>query len=79
MSANYDSWKSVILPMINRYQRETAGLNRESIVGHSYLSENVTETVYSDGTKVVVNYSDYDFVYQDKVVQARDYLVERRK
>lgn len=78
-SANYDSWKSVILPMINRYQRETAGLNRESIVGHSYLSENVTETVYSDGTKVVVNYSDYDFVYQDKVVQARDYLVERRK
>ena len=39
--------------------------------------ENVTYTVYEDGTCVLVNYSEADYEYNGSVVPARDYAVVR--
>ena len=76
-SADYDRWKAEIIPMITRYQTEMAGLNTQAIVGHEHLSEDVTVTVYQDGTRVYVNYSGSVYDTGTLQVPARDYLVER--
>lgn len=77
ISAAYERWKDEAIPMIIRYQKEMAGLNKQTIVGHEHLTENVTMTTYQDGTRVFVNYSNGDYEYDGVNVPARDYLVER--
>lgn len=77
LAAGYDHWKDLVLPMIARYQTEMAGLNRQTITGHEQLAKEVAVTVYQDGTRVYVNYSNNDFQADGLTVPARDYLVER--
>ena len=63
--------------MIRRYQDDMKGLNRQRITGHERLDEEVTLTVYEDGTKVYVNYGSRDYSSGTVTVPARDYRVER--
>lgn len=76
-SSGYGFWKEQVIPMIQRYQGETAGLNRIRITGHDRLAEEVTVTAYEDGTKVYVNYGSTEFSDGKLTVPARDYLIER--
>jgi hypothetical protein len=76
-SSGYEYWKAQVIPLIQRYQKEMAGLNQKRIVGHERLDGEVTMTVYEDGTKVYVNYSNMDYRKGSVKVPARDYLVER--
>ena len=76
-SAGFERWKAEIIPMITRYQTEMSGLNTQTITGHEQLSEDVSVTVYQDGTRVYVNYSGTAFDTGTVQVPARDYLVER--
>ena len=76
-SASYDRWKTQVIEMICRYQEEMRGLNRQTIVDHDQLSEQVSVTTYEDGTKVYVNYSAENFATAGKTIPARNYLVER--
>ena len=76
-SSGYSFWKAQVIPMIQRYQQETRGLNSQRITGHERLAEEVTVTEYADGTKVYVNYGSEDYQAGGVKVAARDYLVER--
>ncbi|MBQ3761990.1 MAG: hypothetical protein II875_08270 [Clostridia bacterium] len=76
-AASYQRWKEDMLSMAARYQKEMAGLNSKRIVGHEFLTADVTKTVYEDGTFVLVNYSEADYEYNGSVVPARDYAVVR--
>jgi len=76
-SSGYSFWKDRAVGMICRYQEEMKGLNRMRITGHERLDDNVTLTVYEDGTKVYVNYGKEDFRKGGINIPARDYLVER--
>jgi hypothetical protein len=76
-SSGYRYWKDQIIPMILRYQEETRGLNRQRIVNHDQLAEEVTVTEYEDGTKVYVNFGSEEYAEGGTRVPARDYLVER--
>nr|AHF26077.1 hypothetical protein [uncultured bacterium Contigcl_1764b] len=78
-AGGYDRWKDEVIPMILRYQQEMKGLNRQQIVRHDQLSDEVSVTEYQDGTKVYVNYSDnvYKNKRYDVSIPARDYVVER--
>ena len=76
-AASYDRWKDILLPTILRYQSEMAGLNRQTIVDHDQLTEEISVTTYADGTKVYVNYSSRDYKEGGTVIPARDYKVER--
>ncbi len=78
-SSGYSFWKDRIIPMITRYQQETAGLNNQRIVGHTRLNEDVAVTTYADGTMVYVNYGKKDYRKGTITVPALDYLVERGK
>ena len=76
-SSGYERWKDQVIPMILRYQSEMAGLNRQTIANHKYLTGEVVVTTYEDGTRVYVNYSNRDYDAGTVQVPARDYLVER--
>jgi hypothetical protein len=76
-AGGYDRWKEQVIPMILRYQQEMAGLNRQEITGHEQLQEDVSMTVYADGTKVYVNYGSTGYEGDGIRVPARDYAVER--
>lgn len=52
----------------------------EEITGYCQLyGEDVTETTYADGTKVIVNYLNSKFTYGDKTIKPKDYLILRPK
>ena len=76
-AAGYSRWKDDMIAMATRYQQEMNGLNRQTIIGHDQLSDEVSVTIYQDGTKVYVNYGNTDFRASGKKIPARDYLVER--
>ncbi len=76
-AAGYRRWKDDMIGMATRYQQEMNGLNRQTIIGHDQLSDEVSVTVYQDGTRVYVNYGNTDFRTDGKTIPARDYLVER--
>ncbi len=76
-SAGYDPWKDQALEIISRYQKEMAGLNIQEMTGHEKLADGVSLTEYADGTKVYVNYNDYEYSAGGVRVPARDYLVKR--
>lgn len=76
--ASFGAWRDEAIETISRYQKETAGLNQQRIIGHMLLPMDVTMTVYADGTKVYVNYGSDDYILDDgTAVPARDYVVAR--
>ena len=78
-SAGYQPWKDEVIATILQYQRDMSGLNKQRITDHEKLSDEVAVTVYEDGTKVYVNYSEVDYQSGSVTVPARQYLVERRE
>ncbi|MBQ6514767.1 MAG: hypothetical protein IJI09_08590, partial [Clostridia bacterium] len=76
-SSGYTYWKDQVIPMIQRYQQEMKGLNRQRILNHDQLAEEVKVTEYADGTRVYVNFGSEDYSTGGINIPARDYLVER--
>ena len=78
-AAWYAPWKDETAAIIARYQSEMAGLNALRITGHEKLdgAQGVYVTVYEDGTKVYVNYSETDYEKDGVRVPHRDYCVVR--
>lgn len=67
-----------MMEIYNRYNSEMGHVFNQEMTGHDKLSENLSCTVYEDGTKVYVNYGFTDETTPDGVkVPARDYLVVR--
>ena len=67
-----------MMEIYNRYNSELGHVFNQQMVDHEKLSENLSCTVYEDGTKVYVNYSYTDAQTPDGVtVPARDYKVVR--
>jgi len=52
-----------------------APLANQFIVAHARLAEGVYETVYEDGTRVVVNYNESPTVLESATVPALDFVV----
>lgn len=73
----FRGWKQSACETILRYQKEAAGLNRQKITGHAFLTDQVTVTTYEDGTKVYVNYGDEAYAGEAQI-PARDYMIIRK-
>lgn len=77
-ASDFDAWHDRMMEIYNRYESELGHVFNQEITGHEKLSEELSCTVYEDGTKVYVNYSFTDAVTPDGVqVPARDYKVIR--
>ena len=65
---------SVIKKAYDEYQ-EVSYLQEEYIEECKCLSEDVYVTTYSDGTSIVVNYNDTEYVNNNIAIGAKDYIV----
>ncbi len=50
-------------------------LQTEFMEEHEMLAPNVSRTVYSDGSEILANYSDADFVYEGRTVKSLSYML----
>ena len=52
-------------------------LQEEFMTGFEYLKEDVTKTVFSDGSEIITNYSNEDYLYKGTIVEKMNYkLIE---
>lgn len=76
--ANYDSWKDAAKTLYKRYEADFGALTAETIENHEKLDEGIYLTVYSNGTKVYVNYRTFDYTTSDGVaIPAQDWVVKK--
>ena len=75
--SHYDSWKTKMLEIYNRFNSELGHVYNQEMTGHENLTNDVSCTEYADGTKVYVNYGYSDFTEGGVKVPARDYVVTR--
>ncbi len=73
-SVSFDSWKQSLSENYHKIVVSQKKLACLQITGHEYLTDDVTKTVYSDGTVVIVNYGSTPYAYGSATVAARDFM-----
>ncbi len=77
-ASDFAAWHDRMLDIYNRYNSEMGHVFNQQMTGHEKLGDNLSCTVYEDGTKVYVNYGFTDAVAPDGTkLPARDYVVVR--
>lgn len=77
--ADYDAFKDIALGIYKEFNEKLGRTYKQTIVNHYKLNENVTATVYEDGSTVLVNYGYTDFEVNGTIVPARNYILEGGK
>jgi hypothetical protein len=75
----YHKWVGDADALYRKFSADFAGLYNQAIDDHKILAPRITVTGYEDGTRVIVNASDNDWVFQEtgNVVRANNYIVLR--
>ncbi len=73
--AQFSLWEDAMQELYQRLNADLGHTCNLRIVDHQYLTEQVTVTVYEDGTHVYVNYGADDFSVDGGTVRSTDYLV----
>ena len=71
----YHKWVGDADALYKRFSADFGHLYNQAIVDHVILSDGVTVTGYEDGTRVVVNASDYAAYYNNRYIGANSYIV----
>ncbi|MBR4344876.1 MAG: hypothetical protein IKP88_19590 [Lachnospiraceae bacterium] len=74
---DYDAWKSYMVDIYSRYEKELGHIFNQKMTNHEYISEGVSCTTYEDGTKVYVNFNFVPYNGGGVSIPARDYIVKR--
>jgi len=73
-STQYDFWRDEIIRQYQTMEKLAHQVN-QSIVSHARLAEGVYQTIYEDGTSVVVNYNEQPYMLESITVPALDFVV----
>jgi hypothetical protein len=73
-STQYSFWRDELIRQY-RQMEPLAPLTDQFIAGHARLAEDVYQTTYEDGTRVVVNYSTQPYAAGPLAVPAEDFVV----
>jgi hypothetical protein len=74
----YDKWVGDADALYKKFNADFGHLYNQKIVNHVILSPNVTITEYEDGTRVLVNASDFDTSYNGENIKAESYKIMGR-
>jgi hypothetical protein len=74
-SLDYRNWLDRLSKEYTRVNEALGDVQDKRIVGHRTLAENVKETTYEGGQRVIVNYGSSEFVLGDLHVPAQDFTV----
>lgn len=77
--ANFETWEEDAINLYQEYNEKLGSLFNQTIVDHYYVANDLTATVYEDGSIVYVNYSLKDYNEDGLEVPARSYIVEGGK
>ena len=75
--SKYDDVNETIIKTVKKFNQSFASLNKQTIYSHEILDSGLTEIKYSNGVKVIVNYSKEKMNYDNKIIEARDYLITK--
>jgi len=78
-SIQYDVWKEAIRDLLEEYGAGLAQIGSKEIVGHRMLAENVFETTYASGAKVIVNYNKFPVTAAGRSLDALGYIIEPKR
>jgi hypothetical protein len=74
----YKKWVGDADILYKKFNADFGHLYNQRIVNHTILAPDVTVTEYEDGTRVVVNASDNDFIFNGNNLSADTYTVIRK-
>lgn len=75
-SSCFDTWKERFGNIYNKYNKELGPIVNNTIVGHDFLSDDVTITTYDNNYQVYVNFGYVDFTTDSGItIPAREYKV----
>lgn len=77
VSVNYNLWLENIISDYKELNADLGYLTNTPIIKHEHLAEDVNCTIYEDGSKVYVNYSNNEYHTPDGTIEALSYLVKR--
>lgn len=75
-STHYKDWLVEMVTLYQRYNDAMEGLRDKRMTGHRQLADGVYETVYENGTRIVVNYGEQPYASNGLTVPPGDYAVE---
>lgn len=59
--------------------KERSYLQEEFMTRFEYLEENITKAIYSDGSEIITNHSNKDYIYKDVKVEKMNYKLFNRE
>jgi hypothetical protein len=74
---DYPTWKQSIVEHYNKFNEVYGNLQDQAMVDHIKLDEQVYQTTYEDGTKIIVNYNEKSVTVNDTTVEAKSFVVVR--
>ncbi len=74
-SVGYDNWKNQLIEMYQQIEPVLVKITGEQIIAHQTLKENVKETTFASGKKVIVNYNHRAVEVDNMQIEAQSYLL----
>jgi len=74
----YHKWIGDADALYRKFSADFGHLYNQAIVNHEILFNQVTMTEYEDGTRVIVNASNFAFDYNGTIINADEYFITRR-
>ena len=74
-AADWTEWKDEILRAAEECAKLRSVIGGQQITGHELLAENVFQTTYENGVRVITNYTALPFETADGMVEAGTYLL----
>lgn len=72
---NFDVWVDEAVKEYQRFNEVFGELQDLFIIGHRTVSDGVNETIYENGTRIIVNYNKNPYIAEDVHVPAEDFIV----
>lgn len=74
-SVHYSNWLEEMKEWSSEVEKLKNRTENSPIFRHAILAEDVVKVEYGNGTVIIINYSDEDFSYQNKIISGRDYSI----
>jgi hypothetical protein len=75
-AVEYGIWKESIIEEYNKLNTVLAPLQNHTISSHEILDNRIVKVGYSNGTKILLNYTNFDVKVDGKTIEAMGFLVQ---
>jgi len=75
-SIRYDIWKDDIIATYNELNGVLAKVKTATIENHEFVGYRIVRTTYSNGTKFILNFNNYEVEFEGEKIPALGYLVK---